>query len=188
MASNIKKYIVTAITLGAIAMTSGLLVAGTNLITRDRIGEYEESQINQGIQDIFDDHNDAHYTMVEEVERNKTTNKYVTSVYYVWGEKQSESEEAPFYGWAFKTVGSNNYGKVSLIIGFNKDRIYKNISVVTNEQSFASTLKKKYIIKVQTKEREITDVSCGATYGAKLVRDMVTCAQNIVGNMEIKNG
>ena len=185
MASNVKKYIVTAITLGAIAMTSGLLVAGTNLITRGRIDEYEKSQINNGIQNIFDNYENAHYTSVDGIERNKTTNRYVTNVYYVYGIKEGETDET-FAGWAFKTIGSNNYGKVSLMIGFNADRVYKNISVVTNEQSFASTLKKKYIIKVQAGEREVADVSCGATYGAKLVRDMVTCAQTMVSTVEKK--
>ena len=176
-----KKYLVTAITLGVIAMTSGLLIAGTNLITRDRIAKYEENQINTGISEVFNNYQNAHYTKIDEVEKSDT-NKYVTQVYYISGIKQNETNET-FAGWAFKTVGSNNYGKVSLIIGFNEDRVYKNMYVVANEQSFASTLKKKYIIQVQSGDREIADVSCGATYGAKLVRDMVNSAQEMANKM-----
>jgi hypothetical protein len=49
------------------------------------------------------------------------------------------------------------------------------LSVVANEQSFASTLKKGYldVIKDGSQTVDDVDVSCGATYGAKLVRDMV---------------
>ena len=54
----------------------------------------------------------------------------------------------------------------------------KGIAVVTNGQSFASTLKKNYfdyLIKDHKKVDEV-DVSCGATYGAKLTRDMINDA------------
>ena len=51
--------------------------------------------------------------------------------------------------------------------------------MITNEQSFATTLNKNYITKVQEGTRELDDVSCGATYGAKLVRDLINEAGEV---------
>ena len=52
--SDKKKYIITSITLGAIAASSGLLIGVTNLVTKDQITKNEENKINNGIKEIFD--------------------------------------------------------------------------------------------------------------------------------------
>ena len=65
------------------------------------------------------------------------------------------------------------YGKISLLIGFNLDNQFLSLSIITNEQTYASTLKDNYIDLLNKGERDLDDVSCGATYGAKLVRDMI---------------
>ena len=182
---NVKKYLITAIILGSIAMGSGLLIGATNLVTSGPIAEYEQTQINEGIKGIFNnpEYQNVHYGKEEDVEKSDN-NKYVNHVYYVYSGTDENDENNTLVGWAFKTEGSNNYGKIALIIGFNSDAVYKNLSVVKNEQSFASTLKKKYITKVQTGERNIADVSCGATFGAKLVRDMINDAQDVANKMK----
>ena len=180
---NVKKYLMTSIILGSIAMASGLLIGATNLVTSGPIAEYEQTQINNGIKEVFKGYDNIHYAKDEDVEQTDE-NKYVTHVYYVYDGVNENDENNTFVGWAFKTEGSNSYGKVALIVGFNNEAIYKNLSVVKNEQSFASTLKKKYLTKVQNKECEIADVSCGATFGAKLVRDMVNNAQEVANKMK----
>ena len=101
-----------------------------------------------------------------------------------------ENDETPI-GYAFRTDGSNNYGKISLIIGFNKDFVYKGLSIIANEQSFASTLKKGYleVIKGGQKTVDEVDVSCGATYGAKLVKEMVKEAEKAAKDLAgVNNG
>ena len=183
--SNIKKYLVTAVILGSIAMGSGLLIGATNLVTRGPIAEYEKNQINNGIKEIFSGHEHIHYSNDQEVEVDKS-NPYVTHVYYVYDGTNENDYDNAFVGYAIKTEGSNNYGKIALIIGFNSSAFYTNMSVVKNEQSFASTLNRKYITKVKAGEREIDDVSCGATYGAKLIRDMVNNAEDYIKNTLIK--
>ena len=50
---NVKKYILTAVTLGAIAMCAGALIGATDLITRDRIAENEVKKINEGFAKVF---------------------------------------------------------------------------------------------------------------------------------------
>ena len=51
--SNKKHYIITSITLGAIAMVSAIAVGATHLITKDRIALNEKNKINAGIVEIF---------------------------------------------------------------------------------------------------------------------------------------
>ena len=171
MASNIKKYILTSITLGLIAASGALLIAGTNMITKDRIAENEQKSINNGIATIY-----GAGSVAEEYSLPRGSEyTYITKCYKV----RSEEDEDYFEGYAFRTDGSNNYGKISLIIGFGNNKSYVGLSIIANEQSFASTLKKGYIDLIKDGSQTIDDVSvsCGATYGAKLVRAMVEEAQ-----------
>ena len=183
--SNIKKYLVTAVVLGSIAMASGLLIGATNLVTRRPIADYEKNQINKGIKEVFNGYENIHYSNDQDIETDKT-NQYVTHIYYVYDGVNEKDSDNAFVGYALKTEGSNSYGKIALIIGFNGSAVYENISVIKNEQSFASTLNKKYINKVKIGEREVEDVSCGATYGAKLIRDMVNNAEDYIKNNLVK--
>ena len=48
---------------------------------------------------------------------------------------------------------------------------------IVNEQTYASTLVDNYLVPLNNGSRDLDDVTCGATYGAKLVRDMVNEAQ-----------
>ena len=176
--SNVKKYLLTAVTLGCIAMASGLLIAGTNMITKDRIAENERLSVNKGIVSVFNDDN----AVGKEIALpDGKEYDYVITCYEV-----KDNNENPL-GYAFRTTGSNDYGKVSLIIGFNQQCIYKGLSVVVNEQSFATTLNKGYINLIKNGEKTVDDVSvsCGATFGATLVRNMVNeasqAAKDIMG-------
>ena len=163
--SNIKKYVLTAVTLGLIAASGALLIAGTNMITKDRIAENEQKSINNGLTAIFGEG-------IKAQECDLPENKeyvYVTTCYEV------RDTDDLITGYAFRTDGSNNYGKISLIVGFNTGTLYKGLSVIANEQSFASTLKKDYLDLIKDGDKTVDDVSvsCGATYGAKLVRNMI---------------
>ena len=168
MPNNTKKYLITAITLGLISAGGALLIAGTNMLTRDAIKANETRAINNGLATIFDTEalktNDA--TLDKEFE-------YVISSYY----EVKDEADAPL-GYAFKTEGSNAYGKISLIVGFDANYIYKGVAVVENGQSFASTLNKKYLNPLVKDHKSVdeVDVSCGATYGAKLARSMINSA------------
>lgn len=169
MANNMKKYILTGVTLGLIAASGALLIAGTNMITRDTIAENEQKSINNGIATIY-----GEGVKAKEYDLGNVEYKYITKCYEI------RDTEDFISGYAFRTDGSNNYGKVSLIIGFNASVKYMGLSVVANEQSFASTLKKGYLDKIKDGSQTVddVDVSCGATYGAKLVRDMVNEAED----------
>ena len=168
MPNNTKKYLITAITLGLIAAGGALLIAGTNMLTRDAIKANETRAINNGLANIFDTESlkTSDATLDKEFE-------YVISSYY----EVKDEADAPL-GYAFKTEGSNSYGKISLIVGFTSNYVYKGVAVVENGQSFASTLNKKYLNPLVKDHKTVdeVDVSCGATYGAKLTRNMINSA------------
>ena len=165
--SNVKKYVLTAVTLGLIAMASGLLIGATNMITADRIAENEVKKINASFVEIYGEGT----TGTENESFNYNEYTYLKSQYEIF------SSDGVNIGMAYRTLGSNAYGKVSLIVGFVNGSgfryVYYGISVVINEQSFATTLEENYFVPVKNNEREIEDVKCGATYGATLVRDMI---------------
>ncbi|MBE6136282.1 MAG: hypothetical protein E7181_03350 [Erysipelotrichaceae bacterium] len=165
-----KHYMITAITLGCIAAVAGGIIGLTNMITKDRIIQNEKNKINQGITAIYGDN-----ITVSEEKSLSNTYKYVQ--YYYEVKKGDE-----LVGQVFRTSGSNMYGKISLMVGFTgSSQVFKGLSIVTNEQTYATTLVDNYIIPLNAGERDLSDVSCGATYGAKLVRDMVNEATEAVG-------
>ena len=168
--ANAKKYILTGVILGSISAVAAGLIALTNFITEKKIAQNEVNKLNSGIKEIFgEDSSVSEETSVEGY-------KYTTTFYVV---NNSNNE---FLGYAFKSEGSNDYGKISLISGFSaSSKGFMSLYLITNEQTYASTLNEKYIAPVNSNERDLEDVSCGATYGAKLIRDMVSEA-NIVAN------
>lgn len=164
--SNKKKYIIASVTLGVIAASSGLLIGLTNLATEKTIAQNEINRFNAGIATIFGD-NSTNELFTDSFENYKYLNECYT-VNYQDGNKT---------GWAIKTTGSNMYGKISMIIGFNDSKERIGTYIITNEQSYASTLVDKYINPLNEGSRELDDVKCGATYGAKLVKSMIEEAQ-----------
>ena len=159
--SNVKKYILTAVTLGCIAMCAGALIGATNLITKDRIAANQDNSINKGIKEIY-----GNGASIKEKNPIDSDWQYVIERYVI-----DESES--LIGYAFRTEGSNNYGKIALIIGFTDECVFKGLSIIADEQTYAATLEDNYIDPLNSGDRDVEDVSCGATYGAKLVRDMI---------------
>ena len=165
---NTKHYVITAITLGLIGAASAALIGGTNAITKKRIEENEKSSIQSGIAEIFGQDS----TILEE--KNIDGEKYTNVVYTVHLEDTNENQ------YAFRTDGSNMYGKISLLVGFNGSNQFRGMSVIINEQTYAATLVDNYVEPIKSGKKGIEDVSCGATYGAKLIRDMVNDAKEVV--------
>ena len=170
--STKKHYIITAITLGAIAASSGLLIGLTNLITKERIKQNEINKINEGMKEIFKQNSVKYEQFTLEEAGLKDEYKYSNIFYLVKDENDND------LGCAIRADGSNMYGKISLIVGFDKEeQNFLSLSLVTNEQTYATTLVDNYINPLNDGDIIIDDVTCGATYGAKLVRDMVNEAQ-----------
>ena len=168
-----KHYIITAVTLGLIAATSAGLIGVANLITKDKIAKNEYDKTMNGISAIFEG---------ADIEKEYAVSdfKYTNYVYELSEDTSGNNR------YIFKTTGSNSYGKISLLVGIKETLVndediqsfvFTNLYVITNEQSFATTLVDNYIDPLNSGDRDIDDVSCSATYGAKLVRDMVNEAK-----------
>ena len=187
MSSKVKKYIITAVVLGSIAMASGLLIGVTNLVTKDQIAKNEKNKLNIGVKNIFGEgamiYNDS---IIDAKEREELGSKYIEHVYYIGVEHSNGlSKTTTPIGCAFKSTGSNMYGKISLLIGFNEVFFYQNIYLIKNEQTYASTLVENYVEPIQEKGRdyETIDVKCGATYGAKLVKELIEDARAVASKI-----
>ena len=166
MANNAKKYIITAVTLGVIAAASAGLIGLTNLFTAKQIAKNEQNRIKAGIVEIFSD--DAE--ILEEKTVSDKELKY-TNFEYTLNE-----------GVAFRTTGSNMYGKISMLVGYGKGIIpgssetsykFAGIYLITNEQTYASTLVENYVTPLNNDDINYDDVKCGATYGATLIKEMI---------------
>ncbi len=174
MANNVKKYILTAVILGSIAAVAGGAVALTNLITEKKIKENDKIKLVSGIKEIFGEN--ASIDPDNEIEVSNYT--YTVSYYEV------TSDTNEFLGYAFKSEGSNMYGKIALISGFDAvSHSFMSLSLINNEQTYATTLVDNYITPLNSDKRDLEDVNCGATYGAKLVRDMVNEASEVAKSL-----
>jgi len=161
---NMKKYLITAITLGVIAAGSACLIGLTNLATKDKIAANEQKRIQAGIAELFGED-----SVIKE-ENPIDGYKYANYIYTIG------NSDDTLNAVAVRTTGSNEYGKISLLVGIryvSGSQKFEAISVISNEQTYASTLEENYIIPVNGGSREYTDVSCGATYGAKLIEAMI---------------
>ncbi len=171
---NVKHYVITSITLGAIALVSAAAIGLTNVLTNKQIAQNEVDKTNLAISEIFGEGASiAKESTISdfEIEGNYS---YLGTVYTV-------NLNEDLLGYGFRTSGSNAYGKIVLIVGFAvPTNAFEGIYAVVNEQSYASTLVDNYIDPVNSNERNIDDVSCGATYGAKLVRDMINEASDAI--------
>ena len=173
MANNAKKYIITAVTLGVIAAASAGLIGLTNLFTAKQIAKNEQNRIKAGIVEIFAD--DA-----EILEEKAVSDKEL---------KYTNYEYTLNKGVAFRTTGSNMYGKISMLVGYGKGIIpgssetsykFAGIYLITNEQTYASTLVENYVTPLNNDDINYDDVKCGATYGATLIKEMIEETNKII--------
>ena len=166
--ANTKKYILTSVILGSIAAVAAGLIALTNLVTEKKIAQNEQNSVVTGIKKIFGD------SAKVKSEKDLDGHQYTVYLYEV------ENSNNEFLGYAFKGEGSNMYGKISLLAGFDGvTHDFTKLYLISNEQSYASTLVENYVTPLNSNSRDLEDVTCGATYGAKLVRDMVNEASEV---------
>ena len=73
--------------------------------------------------------------------------------------------------YVYNTTGKNAYGQVDLLLSVEDGKVAK-MYVVTNTESYGPTLEDNYINKYNKGYlTDLADVKCGATYGAKTVKE-----------------
>lgn len=175
----LKKYLVVSLTLGSITGGSALLIGLTNTITADRIVENAVKKENNGLKNVFTDidGNVVEGQKFNSVELNADTS--YTYVQKIWNVLASDDSSL---GTIYKTSGKNAYGSVTLLLGFDTKKSFKKMVVLENTETYGSTLDEKYIKPLNAGEIELADTTCGATFGAKLIKAMVEEAKSDLGS------
>ena len=85
-------------------------------------------------------------------------------------------------GYVYKITGKNGYGKITLLIGVTDGKVVK-VVFLENTESYASTVEDH--VNNTYKPNAVTvdnindvDVKCGATFGAKTIKEMMQEALN----------
>lgn len=160
MSQPIKKYIITAITLAAIGAASAALIGAVNLVTKDRIELNAANKIKKGLAQIYGDN----ATFSDQIAINGD-DKYLDCYYIA---KVDDNQ----VGYIFQTSGKNMYGAISMLVGISNEFEINRFYLITNEQTYNTTLVDNYVDPFNSGDVKLDDVTCGATYGAKLVRAM----------------
>lgn len=165
MKPNALKALRVAATLSILAGASGLLIAGTDLLTKTIIEQNRIANIKKNLSKVFPDAGFGDGVKL-------SGGDYLTDYYPA---SLHDGEDGRVYACS----GTNQYGGVSILIGVYSDFTLGKMVVLENSESYGSTLQSNYLDKYDaandgaSREEALYDVDCGATYGATLVRDMV---------------
>lgn len=177
-----KKFIRTALVLGLISGISAGLVGVVYAITAPKIAENDATNKTGGMVQIYG----GSATDYIEDENVKTyidngLLSYVTGVYTFNGEGENNGKKV------IAGEGSNSYGEISLMIGVSSDgNELGQLVIVKNTESYKSTLENNYINLYQnasdsaSRKTALDNISCGATFGATLIRNIVNEGINAI--------
>ena len=165
------KYFKVSLTLATIASGAALLIGLMNLATVGAIKANKADKIKNGISKLYPDvanYQTHDFLFADEEGFNENYNAavypHIKTCYVVEGASKN--------GYVYSTTGKNGYGQVDLLLSINNGEIGK-IFVVTNTESYGPTLEENYIdlYNYGLLEHGLEDVQCGATYGAKTVKE-----------------
>lgn len=192
----VKNYFKVAGILGAIALICAALIASINLLTSPVISKNEKKTQEATYAVVQDAFSASNTTLETGKDFTADENGYIVA-------KALVKSGDKVVGYIYTTSGKNAYGGISLMVGVEKtDAGYSVVDVefLTNTESFASTVDENFKANYPTspstdivlnpygslKADEVGSLSsddlakvntkCGATYGANLVKGMVTAA------------
>ncbi len=179
MKLSIKKIFKISIVLMLVAGLSGALIVLVNMVTEPIIIENSIKQENSALAEIFDG---ASFEVLDE--SGEAEIKKVT--------KATKNDEV--VGYVYRLSGKNAYGIITLLVGVSKNGNVTKVVFLENGQSFASKVEEHVDATYQTGDVSTSsidsvDTKCGATYGAKLVKALVSSAldhfkENFKGGLE----
>ncbi len=165
-----KKNILTGIILMIIAAMSGLAISGINKVTSpiiEKNTQEKEIKLCKNIFSIYDSNNSQ--TTLSGF-NNDAISKKVVAI---------DSNKAPL-GVIYIVSGRNAYGPISLLVGISNDGKLVSVEFLENGQSFGNEVSNhvdnKYVNGLTLDNIEGIDTKCGATYGAKTVKELVSIA------------
>ena len=194
-----KNYFRIAAVLGAITLVCAVILALMNMLTNPIIAKNNDKTKLETIQKIYEDY-DSEKSKDYETEEIEALNLDDSVVDVV----RVNNSNGDLKGYVFTVSGKNAYGTISLMVAISKDTNNQNVvhqvEFLENGQSFASTVDAHVRSSYHTSEKnalvldpyssddsvtvgdltsdQVDDVvvECGATYGAKLVKQLVEVA------------
>lgn len=189
-----KNYFKVAGILGAIALICSALIALINMATSPIIQKNDEKTVEETYSVLYDKFQTKAVSK-NDVEYASDSNGYITN------KVEALDSSKNVVGYIYTVSGKNSYGGISLMVGIEKngnEYVVCDVEFLSNTESFASTvnshLKSTYPSSKSTdidlnpygKNESVdvgslnengvnnVDVKCGATYGATLIKNMVS--------------
>ena len=105
--------------------------------------------------------------------------------------KRVKAEDASdnVLGYIYTVSGKNSYGIITLLVGIDNNGNLVSVQFMENGQSFSSEtvnhVNTSYFDGMVLEDVNNVDTVCGATYAAKLVKELVTIAFEDYNSLEV---
>lgn len=182
MKKDIKHYFAVGGILCAIGGVSALLIGLTNMLTSKSIEKHQLQKEQAALKEVFiNDDGEVPIDLLfeDKTEINNEDEKFNKLLCY-WNVKSSEEKDGvdTKYGYVFKSEGAdkNNYGSITMLVAIDNDFKIGKISIIKNTESYATTVQKDYVDPYNKGDITLNDVTCGATYGATVIKEMAESA------------
>lgn len=160
-----KQYLKVALVLTLITSICAVMIALLNRVTEPIIEKnaYDKEQATLSV--MFSDATFEESEFVKDY--SEIEKKFIA---------KSKADEATI-GYVYIVSGKNAYGTIRLMVAVKHDKAIK-VEVMDNTESFKKNVNTFIEDKVKASELdsaqvEELDVKCGATYGAKLVQNLI---------------
>lgn len=182
-----KKYALTALVLTLIASVCAALIASVNLFTSPIIKKNNEEKKAKLCQEIFEAYTaDKSETILDDFTSDSIEEMIV-----------AYDANGNLLGFIYTVKGSNAYGEIKLLLGITSEMKLAGVQFITNGQSFSNEtdthLKNQY--KENMTEADVdhldlsnSDVTAGATFASKLIRNLVKAAFDDAKTRDVQKG
>ena len=188
-----KKNIIISVILGTIALFCALLIALVNMVTSPTIDTNNKQKELDTCQAIFEAYDSGES---EELDISNADSRITKKIL-------AKDSSGTTIGYLYTVSGKNAYGIITLMVAIKDDSVYQ-VEFLENGQSFSQNVenhvKNQYpssetsdihvgfyddsqsevgslsIDDVKELDLNNSDVTCGATFGAKLVQQLVLVA------------
>ena len=171
-----KKNFKIAAILMIIAAICGLAVSGMNKVTSGIIERNQAEKEAALFKEIFTAYDIDNSQIITENLSDAAISKKVIA-------KNASGE---LLGNVYTVSGKNSYGPIVLLVGIDNNGKLVSIEFLENGQSYADSVQShvdsKYSAGLDLAGVNSIDTKCGATYGAKTVKELVTIAFNDFNN------
>jgi len=173
--ANGKYVLKVTLTLTLVTGAAALVLGGVNALTAPKIEQNAKDALTKKLKVPFG--NDVDIDSEHPIDLSGKITNYVKAAY-------PATQNGTSVGTLFQTSGTNAYGSVTLLIGVYSDGSLTPMSILEDTETYKAKLEPNYVdvynaAKKEDREQALEKVQCGATFGARLIRDMVKEAQNL---------